>query len=406
MSVLYYKYFNLKKTLQVFFSIFEPMFPEKLQKKLEERKANNTLRQLGTQNNVIDFSSNDYLGFSKSERIFNTSHNYLKTYNITQNGATGSRLLSGNHGLYKVVENKICEFHNSASALVFNSGYNANIGFFSSVPQRGDIIFYDEYIHASIRDGMGMSHAKAYKFKHNDLVDLEKKCQNERNKSLKDSNIYIVTESVFSMDGDFPDLELMSQISRKHNAFLVVDEAHALGVFGELGSGLIQKLNLENKIFARIVTFGKALGCHGAAILGSKTLTQYLFNFSRSFIYTTALPPHSLATIYQAYQELFKPKTQEKLHQNIQYFKQNVIKNNLESIFIHSNSAIHCCIISGNIKVKNIAKKLQDSGFNVKPILSPTVPIGQERLRFCLHSYNTKKQITQVLKLLASLMQL
>lgn len=382
------------------------MFPKKLHKKLEERKANNALRQLGTQNNLIDFSSNDYLGFSKSERIFNSTHNYLKTHNVTGNGATGSRLLSGNHALYKVVENQICEFHNSASALVFNSGYDANIGFFSSVPQRGDIIFYDEYIHASIRDGIGMSHAKAYKFRHNNLDDLDIKCQTERHKTLKDSNIYIVTESVFSMDGDSPDLVAISHISKKHNAFLVVDEAHAIGVFGDNGSGLIQKLNLENKIFARITTFGKALGCHGAAILGSKTLTQYLFNFSRSFIYTTALPPHSLATIHQAYQELFKPETQEKLHNNIQYFKQNLIKNKLETIFIQSNSAIQCCIISGNAKVRATAKQLQENGFNIKPILSPTVPIGQERLRFCLHSYNSKKEISSVLKLLANMVNI
>lgn len=380
------------------------MFPEKLHKKLEERKASNALRQLGTQNNVIDFSSNDYLGFSKSEGIFNATHNYLKTHNINQNGATGSRLLSGNHLLYKVVENQICEFHNCASALVFNSGYSANIGFFSSVPQRGDIILYDEYIHASIRDGISMSHAKAYKFKHNNLDDLERIIgRHSQFNSVSHQHIYIVTESVFSMDGDSPDLVSISQIAKKNKAFLVVDEAHATGVFGKKGTGLIQQLHLENDVFARIITFGKAVGCHGAAVLGSKTLTQYLVNFSRSFIYTTALSPHSLVTIHSAYNNLDSSKNIEKLHQNIQCFKQALINNKLESIFIASNSAIHCCIISGNKKVKNIAKKLQDNGFNVKPILSPTVPIGQERLRFCLHSYNLEKHITQVLKLLANL---
>lgn len=374
-------------------------FPEKLHKKLEERKANNALRQLGTQNNLIDFSSNDYLGFSNSGSIFNNTHSYLKTNTISQNGATGSRLLSGNHSLYKVVENHICEFHNSASALVFNSGYDANIGFFSSVPQRGDIILYDEYIHASIRDGINMSHAKAYKFKHNNLTHL-----NELIKRVKHNNtVYIVTESVFSMDGDSPDLVAMLQVGKKHNAFLVVDEAHAIGVFGKNGAGLIQQLDLETDVFARVVTFGKAMGCHGAAILGSEKLTQYLINFSRSFIYTTGLSPHSLATIYSAYKELGVSENREKLDQNIQYFKQEIIKNQLEHIFIDSNSAIHCCIISGNDKVKSIAQKLQENGFNVKPILSPTVPNGQERLRFCLHSYNQEKEIADVLKLLTNL---
>lgn len=382
------------------------MFPKKLEKKLEDRITNNALRELGRNSNLIDFSSNDYLGFAQSESIFNNTHNYLKVSKISQNGATGSRLLSGNHSLYTIVENQLCEFHNSESALVFNSGYDANIGFFSCVPQRGDIILYDEFIHASIRDGISMSNAKAYKFRHNDLEDLE---QHILRQTQNEKHIYIVTESVFSMDGDSPDLAAMSLISKKYNAFFVVDEAHAIGVFGENGTSLIQDLKLEHHIFTRIIPFGKALGCHGSAILGSKTLIEYLINFSRSFIYTTALSPHSLATIHCAYSELILQSTigvsaTKKLHQNIQYFKEAIVKNQLENIFLNSDSAIHCCIISGNEKIKLIAKALQEKGFNVKPILSPTVPKNQERLRFCLHSYNLKKEIDGILNLLAKLL--
>ncbi|GAA4890106.1 pyridoxal phosphate-dependent aminotransferase family protein [Flaviramulus aquimarinus] len=372
-------------------------FPKKLQDKLEERKANNALRQLGTQNELIDFSSNDYLGFSKSETIFKNAYDFLIGHNIKQNGATGSRLLSGNHPLYTIIETMLLSFHNSEAAILFNSGYDANIGFFSSIPQRGDIILYDEYIHASIRDGISMSHAKAYKFKHNDLTHLDKML-----KRVQHDNVYIVTESVFSMDGDTPYLEGMSQISKKHNAFLVVDEAHATGVFGKYGAGIIQNLNLEDDIFARIITFGKAMGCHGSAILVSESLKQYLVNFSRSFIYTTALPPHSLATLNSAYHELIDTLSIDKLHKNIQFFKAQIVKNKLESIFIESHSAIHCCIISGNDKVKSIAQKLQDHGFDIKPILSPTVPKGKERLRFCLHSYNSENDISKLLQLLVT----
>ncbi|WP_341215881.1 8-amino-7-oxononanoate synthase [uncultured Wocania sp.] len=378
-------------------------FPKKLQQKLEERKANNALRQLDSQNVLIDFSSNDYLGFAKSEAIFNSTHEFLIGHNIKQNGATGSRLLSGNHHLYNIVENIIADFHNSESALVFNSGYDANIGFFSSVPQRDDVILYDEYIHASIRDGIKLSNAKAYKFKHNDLDALGKLLlRHSELVSESHQGIYVVTESVFSMDGDSPNLDAIYQISKKHNAFLVVDEAHAIGIFGERGVGLVQKLNLEKKVFARLVAFGKAMGCHGAAILGSEKLKQYLVNFSRSFIYTTALPPHTLATIHSAYNELIKIENRTKLHQNIAYFKSEIIKNNLQNHFISSNSAIHCCIISGNENVKLIAKKLQEHSFSVKPILSPTVTKGEERLRFCLHSYNSEKEITEVLQLLTT----
>lgn len=382
------------------------MLPKKLQDKLEARKANNALRQLGIQSSLVDFSSNDYLGFSKSKTIFNNTHKFLKGHDITNNGATGSRLLSGNHALYHLVEQQLCKFHNSESALIFNSGYDANIGFFSSVPQRGDVILYDEYIHASIRDGISMSNAKAYKFKHNDLDDLEKKCQTERSRSPKETIIYIVTESVFSMDGDSPDLKKLSQINNKHKAHLVVDEAHAIGVFGERGTGIIQDLKLEKEVFARIITFGKAMGCHGAAILGSKKLKQYLVNFSRSFIYTTALPPHSLATINTAYNTLQDTKNITKLRNNINHFKAEIKRNKLKTIFIASNSAIHCCIISGNDKVKSISEKLQNSCFDVKPILSPTVPEGQERLRFCLHSFNSENNISNVLQQLATLINI
>ncbi|MBC3756796.1 8-amino-7-oxononanoate synthase [Hyunsoonleella sp. SJ7] len=377
-------------------------FPKKLEQKLADRTANNALRQLREQSELVDFSSNDYLGFSKNEIIFNEAHQFLIEQNVKQNGATGSRLLSGNHKLFKIVEEQLCAFHNCEASLIFNSGYDANIGFFSCVPQRGDVILFDEFIHASIRDGIAMSHAKSYKFKHNDLIDLEKRCQAERSRSPQDAIIYIATESVFSMDGDSPDLFAMVDLCKSHNAFLVVDEAHAGGVFGTSGVGMVQHLNLETAIFARIVTFGKAMGCHGAAILGSETLRQYLLNFSRSFIYTTALPPHSLATIHSAYNNLFETKNIQALHKNIAYFKSELVQNNLQDIFIESNSAIHCCVISGNDKVKSIAKRLQEQGFDVKAILSPTVPKGQERLRFCLHSYNSPEEISKVLHLLAT----
>jgi len=386
--------------------------PNKLQSKLKIRKANNALRKLNTQNNLTDFSSNDYLGFSKFQVIFDNTHQYLIDNNLTQNGSTGSRLLSGNHELYNTVETMLCEFHNSEAALIFNSGYDANVGFFSSVPQRGDIILYDEYIHASIRDGIKISNAKAYKFKHNDLDNLDKMLKRTSTDSVPvkhDEEVYIVTESVFSMDGDTPDLVLISEICKNHNAHLIIDEAHALGVFGENGLGLIQGLGIENAVFARLFTFGKGLGCHGAAILGSNILKQYLVNFARSFIYTTALPPHSLATIKKAYEQLVISNKSEKSHfaiqqlnENILFFKSKIEDLNLQHYFIKSESAIHCCIISGNKKVKSIANQFKDKGFDVKSILSPTVPKGRERLRFCLHSYNSETEISKVLELLAT----
>ena len=179
-------------------------FPKKLQQKIDVRIDQNSLRTLPTSTFKIDFSSNDYLGFSRSDQIFKNAHQILVNRDLVHNGATGSRLLSGNHSLYSETEDLIAQFHNAESALIFNSGYNANVGFFSSVPQRGDLIFYDEWIHASIRDGAKMSIAKSYKFTHNNLENLSSLIKRNRKVTANDQEIYIVTESVFSMDGDAP----------------------------------------------------------------------------------------------------------------------------------------------------------------------------------------------------------
>ncbi|MCI9844403.1 aminotransferase class I/II-fold pyridoxal phosphate-dependent enzyme [Flavobacterium pectinovorum] len=381
--------------------------PENLNQKLENRKLNNSLRKLPVFNNLVDFSSNDYIGFSKSESIFKHTHAYLLENEIFQNGATGSRLISGNHSLYQVAETFITEFHESESALIFNSGYDANVGFFSAVPQRNDVILYDELSHASIRDGITMSNAKSYKFKHNDFEDLERLILRfrETNVTLSEveglTNIYLVTETVFSMDGDNPNLEELVTLTEKYNCYLIVDEAHTLGVFGDKGEGLIQYLQLHHRIFARIMTFGKGLGCHGAVILGNTDLKEYLVNFARSFIYTTGLSPHSVATILIAYQQLeIEKETIEKLRQNIVFFNQQKNLLGLKPMFVRSKSAIQSAIIPGNENAKRLAQQLQDKGFDVKPILSPTVPEGQERLRFCIHSYNSQEEISLVLELL------
>lgn len=377
-------------------------FPHKLADKLNKRIENNALRQLGNTKNGIDFATNDYLGFAQSETLFNETHSFLVQKNILQNGATGSRLLTGNHSLYTETETHIAEFHHSDSALLFNSGYDANVGFFSAVPQKGDCILYDELIHASIRDGIQLSNAHSYKFKHNDVEDLERLI--EKVKATSSNSIYVVTETVFSMDGDTPPLREMAELCQQHEVYFIVDEAHALGVFGEKGQGIIQMLEIENQIFARIITFGKGLGCHGAVILGSEELKTYLVNFARSFIYTTGLSPHSVATIKMAYQKLIQNnQALQQLRQNISIFNQNKQLLGLKPLFVQSKSAIQCAIVPGNEKVKNIALKLQQQGFDVKPILSPTVPEGQERLRICLHSFNSENEITRLLQSFAQL---
>lgn len=380
-------------------------FPSKLQHKLQQRQDENALRQLPVYGNRIDFSSNDYLGFAQNSALFEAVHDFLTVRNCKVNGATGSRLISGNHTLYTETEKLIAQFHQAESALIFNSGYDANVGFFSAVPQRGDVILYDELCHASIRDGLQLSKAKSFKFRHNNPEDLQALLEKWNSKRTAEQHfeIYVALETVYSMDGDTPPLEEMVQLCEHYKALLVVDEAHALGVMGEYGEGVVQYLNLQSCIFARIVTFGKGLGCHGAAVLGSQDLQTYLVNFARSFIYTTGLSPHAVATIHVAYQFLqHEQATVKALQARIVHMNQEVKRLGLQPLFVYSKSAIHCAIVPGNEKVRYVAQTLQTAGFEVKPILSPTVPEGQERLRICLHAYTPMESITSLLELLAS----
>lgn len=368
--------------------------PNKLIQKLNERKENNLYRSLSVNESGVDFFSNDYLGFAKSKKIHEKATGILAKSKL-KNGSSGSRLISGNSELHLKTEEYIAKFHKSEKALLFNSGYDANLGLLSCVPQWGDIILYDELVHASLRDGIRLCNAKAYKFKHNSLTDLKEKLA-----KYPDTVVYVIIESVYSMDGDSPDLLEVAKICKENNAFLIIDEAHAVGVFGKKGEGLVNSLGIENDVFARINTFGKALGCHGAAILGSKVLIEYLINFSRPFIYTTALSPHSVATIKASYKELKKTTQGEKLTALITYFNELIDKNNLNEHFIKSNSAIQSVLVNNTVDAKKMAEKLAENNIAAKAILSPTVLAGKERIRFCLHSYNTKKEVELLFEVL------
>ena len=245
-------------------------------------------------------------------------------------------------------------------------------------------------------DGARLSNANKYIFKHNDLESLEEKLRNSK------GNIFIITESVFSMDGDQTPLIEILNLTKKYNAHLIVDEAHATGVVGETGKGLVNQLNLEKEIFARVHTFGKAIGCHGGIILGSEQLKTFLINFCRSFIYTTALPYHSLVCVKFAHQELENDKISlSKLKNNINCFKLKSfeILKEIDS----TDSAIQSIIIPGNKKCKSISLKMQELGFDVRAILSPTVPEGKERIRVCLHSFNSELEIENLLKNISKL---
>ncbi len=354
-----------------------------LNKKLEERKQQNAFRQLRLPDAKIDFCSNDYLGIVKNNLLAPLINgDQLKT------GSTGSRLLAGNYALIEQVENEIAAFHQSQTALIFNSGFDANLGVLSSVPQRGDTIIYDSLCHASIRDGIRLSAANSFSFAHNDVDDLEKKLRHVA--VAADKNIFIVSETVFSMDGDFCTLKQLVALSKKYHAHLIIDEAHATGIIGEKGEGLVQYLHLQHEIFCRIHTFGKACGCHGAAVLGSLQLRDYLINFARSFIYSTALPEHDVAVIRASYQTFpFMINQRKHLQEIISMFQSADIGYQK----LTSQTPVQGVIVPGNDEAKKLAKRLQESNLDIRPILYPTVAKGAERLRIVLHAFNTKGEL-------------
>ena len=351
------------------------MLEDKLHKNLADRQNKNALRELSISSSTIDFCSNDYLGFSSKKWSSSASV-----------GSTGSRLISGNSPIHESAEKKIANFHQTESALLFNSGYSANLGLLSAVPQKDDTVIYDQLCHASIRDGINLGIARNFSFKHNDTTQLEEKLKRAS------GTTYVVVESVYSMDGDFAPLEKIMNVCQNYNAKLIIDEAHAVGVFGNYGQGLTHYITC----FAKIYTYGKAMGSHGAAIVGSKTLIDYLINFSRPFIYTTALSAHSVERIIWAYDEVKITEERAKLLDNISLFKQQCKHPHL----LPSDSAIQCIVIGGNIQTKQFAHHLQANDFDVRPILHPTVAEGSERIRICLHSFNTKDEISSLCDLI------
>ena len=367
-------------------------FPHKLSHKLIQAKEKILFRSLKINYPSIDFSSNDYLGFSAQGYLLQEIQSLEPS---TKTGSTGSRLISGNSVLFQEIELDVAKFHDAESALIFNSGYDANVGLLSSVPQKGDLILSDELIHASLIDGIRLSHATHYKFSHNNIASLLDFVKRHK-ESFQE--IYVVVESVYSMDGDCAPLIELANICQQYNLHLIVDEAHGIGVFGNQGKGLCQELNIQDDCFARIYTYGKAMGCHGAAVVGSEELNNYLINFSRSFIYTTAMPEHSLLAIKAAYQLLSKTTEIEKLKNNINYFNS---KTSSDNSFIKSTSSLHCKFIVGNKQAQELEEKLAKADLFVKSIKSPTVKEGQERIRICLHSFNTQQEIDLLVSLLS-----
>ena len=361
-----------------------------LQHKLDERINKGNIRKLPSFTGLVDFVSNDYLGLSGDLQLASRIHERCIAEKVP-NGGTGSRLLSGNHKWYEEVEDLMKSIFKAEDVLLFNSGYAANQALVSSVADKGDTILYDQLSHVCLKEGAWLSRAETIAFRHNDLEDLESRLKRV------EGRCFVLTETIFSMDGDVAPLEQIVSVCEKYSAYLIVDEAHSTGVYGENGSGMLTEMKLDQRVFARVYTFGKGMGVHGAAVAGSKVLKDYLVNFGRPFIYTTSLPPHSVISVAESFKFLSeKDHLQSELQEKINLFR-SLWKNSL------SNTAIQPVMIGSNQKARSISRQLQEAGLDVRPILSPTVRSGTERLRISLHVHNSDEEIIQLASLLKKL---
>ncbi|PIQ91099.1 MAG: 8-amino-7-oxononanoate synthase [Candidatus Omnitrophica bacterium CG11_big_fil_rev_8_21_14_0_20_41_12] len=340
----------------------------------------------------FDFSSNDYLGLSGHAELKKAA---LEAIDKSGVGACASRLLSGDAEIFHQLEEAIAAFKGKEAALVFNSGYQANVGIISALFTKEDCIFCDRLNHASIIDGILLSQAKFFRFRHNDCQHLELLLKKERNKF---KNALIVTESIFSMDGDRAPLKELVKLKEKFNCQIMVDEAHATGIFGQNGSGLVEEEGLSDSIDLIMGTFSKALAGFGAYLATSKTTVDYLVNTCRSFIYSTALPPSVIASNLASL-KLIKDEPQRR---KTLLSMAEMLREKLEAkgFCIKGASQIIPVILGDNLRALEFAKKIQEKGYWVMPVRPPTVPVGQARLRISLsycHEQETLNKLIEVI---------
>lgn len=439
---------------------------DRLQQHLDRRHREGTLRSLMplpksdvierehsevSSEHSIDFASNDYLGLARchnQHKLVQSAYDTLFTPNSTTPmlGSTGSRLLSGDSHLARSLEVKLATVHNREASLLFNSGYDANLSVLSSLPYKeNDAIIMDELVHNSLIMGVRMGRlnkGRVFMFKHNDVEDLRRVLEEVTSSSPSLSSTLIVVESVYSMDGDIAPLKEILELAYKMGVGVMVDEAHGLGVYGKTnvqdlqltmsksntslggndnqntvkgGTGVLAALDLESHpaLFASVHTFGKAAGCHGAVVAGSTTLISYLVNYARPFVYSTALPSHSIITIQQSYESMMGSvgeSRRSKVFRLVRLFREEVSLgiDTLNDEFPNSGfellpspSPIQAIVVPGNEQCISVCHYLRNVGkLDVYPIRSPTVAKGKERIRIILHSHNNEDEVHALTKML------
>lgn len=344
---------------------------------------------------ALNFCSNNYLGLADDIRLRQAAMEGIAQYGL---GSGASRLICGNMKPFEELEQSIARFKGAESCLVFSSGYMANQGIIASLFDRADIVFSDRLNHASIMDGILLSRAEWKRYPHRDIDALEA--------MLKESKGFkkraIITDTVFSMDGDIAPLDRLVSLAKEYDAWLMVDEAHALGVLGENGRGAAEHFGIEKQIDIQMGTLSKAVGSYGAYCCGSKNLMEYLINCSRSFIYTTALPPAIVAASLKALQIIQQePHRRQKLWENTKHLAQGL--RDLGFNILQSQTPIIPILTKDSVVAVKFSKKLFEEGVFIQAIRPPTVPQDTARLRLTVMATHTREDLDFLLDRLSKI---
>ena len=340
--------------------------------------------------NIISFCSNDYLGLANHPKIKQSAIDGIKQYGV---GSGSAHLVNGHSHAHHKLEEELATFTGYPRALLFSTGYMANIGLCQALVNKGDYVFEDRLNHASLIDGGLISSARLQRYQHNDISNLQKKLEATK----VDTEKLILTDGVFSMDGDIADLPALSALCKKNDSWLMVDDAHGFGTIGHSGKGSLQHFSLTNRdVPIYMATLGKAVGTAGAFIAGSEELIETLIQQARTYIYTTAMPP-AIAEATRCSLNIIQNDSQRinKLNSNITYFRHCC--NELALPITNSQTAIQPLILGDEKIVLKISRQLFESGFLVTAIRPPTVPEGTSRLRITLSATHTHDQIDQLL---------
>lgn len=375
-----------------------------LKDKVDELKATGLYKEIATLDGpneaeclvngkkVINLSSNNYLGFSNHPRLKKAAIAAIEEFGA---GAGAVRPIIGNMRIHDELEELLAEFKREEAVLVFQSGFNCNAGTIQAVTDEGDLILSDELNHASIIDGARLSKAKKARYKHSDMEDLERILKEDRDKY---NNVLIITDGVFSMDGDIAKLPEIVEIAEKYNCMTYVDDAHSSGVLGQSGRGTIDHFDLHGRVDFTIGTLSKAIGVVGGYVAGKKASIEWLKNRGRPFLFSTALPPAAIGAIIEAIKMLMESEEYtDKVWDNARYFKEKM--STLGFNTGESETPITPIIIGEEAKAIEFSKKLFEAGVFVSPIVFPTVPKGTGRVRCMVTAGHTKEQLDRAVEI-------